>query len=152
MRKRNLGLEALRPWYPLELPITYEGPHRYVFQGDGRTIAISSGGVRFDCRLDLPVGLHIRVAIEWPAKLGDGASLYLSATGRIQSSNMCEIEIVIVRHEFRIRRNEGGKPLIMMDAASAGSNNAAAGHVRARRSRDDDRPGEVALDATLRRR
>ena len=127
MGKRSLSLEAPRHWYPLELPITYEGPDRYVLRGDGRTFAISSGGVRFACGQELPVGLPVRLAIEWPAKLADGANLYLSASGKIQSSKMCEIEIAIIHHEFRIRRREGDKPLILMDAASAGANDATAG-------------------------
>ena len=116
MRKRNLSPGHATPWYPIQLPISYEGANRGSLQGEGRTLAISSGAIRFACDRDLPVGLLIRVAIPWPAKLGDGTSLSLSAMGPIQRSVECEVEVGIVRHEFRTRRVDRTNALIMINA------------------------------------
>ena len=118
MRKRTSSFGAVTPWYPVELPISYEGAERGSLQGDGRTLAISSGAIRFACERDLPIGLVIRLAIQWPAKLGDGTSLSLSAIGKIQRSALCEVEVAIVRHEFRTRRGEPAKALIMINATA----------------------------------
>jgi hypothetical protein len=117
MRKRNLSSGAATPWYPVKLPISYEISAPDTHHGSGWTLAISSGAVRFACDRDLPVGLAIRMAIKWPAKLGDGTSLSLSAIGKIQRSAVCEVEVVMIRHEFRTRCAEGPAGLMLVDSA-----------------------------------
>jgi hypothetical protein len=117
MRKRTSFGAA--PWYAMKLPISYEGTKQGSLQGNGRTLAISSGAIRFACDRDLPVGMVIRLAIQWPAKLGDGTSLSLSAIGKIQRSALCEVEVAIVRYEFRTRRGKPAKALIMINATAS---------------------------------
>ena len=60
-----------------------------------------------------------RLAIRWAASLADGASLYLSAIGKIQRSALCEVEVALVRYEFRTRRGEPAKTLIMINATAS---------------------------------
>ena len=117
MRKRTLPFGAAPPWYPVELPFLYEC-ERGSLQGDGRTLAISSGAIRLACDRDLPLGLVIRLDIQWPAKLGDGTSLSLSAIGKVRRSAFCKAEVAIVRHEFRTRRRESAKTLITFKATA----------------------------------
>lgn len=114
MRTRNLRSNAEEAWYPIELPISYEGAKESTLQGDGRTLAISRGGVRFACDRTLLVGQTVRLSIQWPARLYDGASLSLWVMGSVQLSASCEVEVVILRHEFRTRRADGSKPEIML--------------------------------------
>lgn len=107
--KENFTLWRSTPLVSHRTPISYEG-RRGRLQGDGRTLAISSGAIRFACHRDfLPVGLVNRLGIQWPVKLGDGASLNLSVIGKIRRSAFCEVEVAIVRQEFRTRRGENGK-------------------------------------------
>ena len=106
MRKRNLGPGGVAPWYPVELPLTYDDPKQGSLRGDGRTLAISSDAIRFACDRDLPIGRVIRLAVRWPAKLRDGASLNFSAIATIQRSGFGEVEAVLIRHEFRVRWTE----------------------------------------------
>jgi hypothetical protein len=73
--------------------------------GSGHTLAISAKTVRFTSDRDLRVGLDIRLAILWPAKLHDGSTLNLSILGRIERSALGEVDVAIVRHEFRARGN-----------------------------------------------
>ena len=116
MQKKISFLAAVTRWYPVELPIFYRDAGRGSLQGDGRTLAISSGAIRFACDRDLPVGLAIRLAIEWPVKLGDGTSLSLAAIGKIERSAICEVEVAIIRHDFRTRPRDPAQGWVVIDA------------------------------------
>lgn len=113
MRNGNRPSRAVGVSYPIELPITYETVEGSLLQGAGRTLAISSGAVQFACDRNLPVGQVVRLSIQWPAKLCDGTGLSLWATGTIQRSASCEVNVAIVRHEFRTRRAGGSKPAVV---------------------------------------
>src|SRR5207244_10638927 len=43
--------------------------------GTGMTCDISSSGVSFRCRRPLPVGAHIELIIDWPAKYADSYAI-----------------------------------------------------------------------------
>ena len=102
------GFHKLRIQYPIALPIQYESQADGGVSGFGRTLAITTKTVTFASDQDLRVGLKIRLAILWPAKLQDGTSLNLSMVGRIERCLRGEIDVAVSRHEFRTRG--GGKP------------------------------------------
>jgi len=112
MRKRVSSLDDVLTWYPVELPISYQGLERGSVQGIGRTVEMSSNAIRFGCDRNLPVGLTVRLSIQWPAKLGDGTSLSLSAIGKIERAGFCEAEAVLIRYEFRTRGAESANRLL----------------------------------------
>ncbi len=111
MRNGNSSSRAVK-WFAIELPISYEGVEGSLLKGNGRTLAISSGSIQFTCYRNLPAGHVIRLWIQWPATLCDGTSLSLWATGTIQGSENCEVEVAIKRHEFRTRRAGESTPSI----------------------------------------
>lgn len=105
-------------WYPISLPAYYEGATQGSPQGAGRTLEMNSNAIRFACERELPVGLVVRVAVEWPVKLSDGTSLSLWAIGRILRSAEWGAEVTVDRHEFRTRRTERTNALITANATA----------------------------------
>ena len=97
------GFHKLRIRYPIALPLRYESHADGGVTGFGRTLAIATKLVTFASDQDLRVGLKIRLAILWPAKLQDGTSLNLSMVGRIERCAQGEIDVAVSRHEFRTR-------------------------------------------------
>jgi hypothetical protein len=97
------GLPKLRIRYPIALPVRYESQADGGVSGFGRTLAITIKTVTFASDRHLRVGLRVRLAIQWPAKLQDGTSLNLSMVGRIERCARGEIDVAVSRHEFRTR-------------------------------------------------
>jgi hypothetical protein len=119
MGNGNLSSKAVQ-WFAIKLPISYEGPERSLLQGNGRTLAMSSVAIQFACDRHLPVGQIFRLRIQWPATLCDGTSLSLWATGTVQRSERCEVEVALKRHEFRTRRAAATTPEVMLVRRGAG--------------------------------
>ena len=113
MRKRHSSQELVgeSPWYPIELPISYESLVRGSVKGSGRTLTMNSRAVRFACDRDLAPGLEVRLVIAWPAHLPSGAGLTLSLFGAIERSALREVEVAIFRLEFRTRLGEAPEEL-----------------------------------------
>ena len=118
MRNGNSSSKAVR-WFTIDLPISYKGAEGSSLQGEGRTLAMSSSTIQFACDRDLPVGHVVQLWIQWPAALCDGTSLSFWATGIVQRSASCEVEVAMMRHEFRTRRAGGSTPSISLLAPSA---------------------------------
>jgi hypothetical protein len=113
MSKRMLALKYIR--YPIELPMRYESSgRRGSIAGQGNTLNINTGGVRFAADQDLPPGLNIQLVISWPVRLPDGVALSLSMFGMVQNSELHEVEVSVSRYEFRTR---GGGNLESMETA-----------------------------------
>lgn len=72
-------------------------------RGQAMTADISSGGVRLQTELTLPVGRQIQVSIDWPALLDQRCPLRLVIAGRILRSGAEGTAIGIIRYDFRIR-------------------------------------------------
>jgi hypothetical protein len=72
--------------------------------GCGRTIDLSSSGLRFAAQRPLEPGLRLDVAIEWPVLLDGGVHLQLIAAGVVVWSQGAETALRIQRHELRTRR------------------------------------------------
>jgi hypothetical protein len=101
------SLSKAAKWFAIELPISYEGAEGSLLRGNGRTLAMSSSAIQFACDRNLPLGHGVRLCIQWPAALCDSTGLSLWATGTIRRSASCEVEVAIMRHEFRIRSSGG---------------------------------------------
>jgi hypothetical protein len=87
----------------LELRYTVSGARAPVEAGCGRTIDLSSSGLRFAAQRPLEPGLTLDVAIEWPVLLDGGVHLQLIATGVVVWSKETETALRIRRHELRTR-------------------------------------------------
>jgi PilZ domain-containing protein len=70
--------------------------------GSGITIDISSGGVAFRCRRPLPVGAHIEMLIDWPAKFDDAYPVELQSTGFIVRSDGNKTAVRMTARHFRV--------------------------------------------------
>jgi len=89
--------------YQLQLEVRWKLIRRKKVQdsGAGRTIDLSSGGVLFDAKRPLPVGLNVELSISWPVLLHNVAPMQLVASGRIVRSIGAQVAIHITQHEFR---------------------------------------------------
>jgi len=78
--------------------------------GSGTTGDFSSNGVRFRCRRSLPVGAHVEIVIDWPAKHGGIRPIHLHATGFIVRSSATEAAVRMTSCRFEIEDN-GAQPM-----------------------------------------
>jgi len=88
----------------LEVRYTVSGSPGTAETGSGRTIDLSSSGLRFATPRPLEPGLRLDVAIEWPVLLDGGVHLQLVAAGVVVWSKGAETALRIQRHELRTRR------------------------------------------------
>jgi hypothetical protein len=95
--------------YPIQIAVTFKIRHnsRTMRTGSGRTIDLSSRGVRILTDNALPAGGRVELCIAWPAVLQDGVALNLFVSGQVVRSG--EIgsghyaAIAFQRYLFRIR-------------------------------------------------
>ena len=78
---------------------------RVLDTGTGRTLDLSSGGIRFDPGRPLPVGLNVELSIAWPVLLRNEASMQLIVSGRIVRAGQNGTAVCMVQHEFRTTGN-----------------------------------------------
>jgi hypothetical protein len=71
--------------------------------GAGRTLDISSGGIRFTTEEELAPGRVVELAVNWPARLDGTCLLQLVATGHVIRSEQFTSAVRIERYEFRTR-------------------------------------------------
>ncbi len=73
----------------------------------GITCEISSNELTLRCRKPLPIGAHIEMAIEWPARQSE-APMELIATGFVVRSSASKASVTMTAHRFRtdLRREE----------------------------------------------
>jgi len=74
--------------------------------GAGKTVDISSRGVRFETQQRLRAGKRVEVAVNWPALLDGGCPLKFVAVGRVVRADEKQAAIRIEQHEFRTRRTK----------------------------------------------
>lgn len=89
--------------YDLRLPVHYRvslkgEPTR---TGSGTTSDISASGLNFRCRKSLPVGAHIEVLIDWPAKYRDTEPMTLQATGFIVRCDGSRVAVRMTSRKFK---------------------------------------------------
>jgi hypothetical protein len=71
--------------------------------GTGRTIDVSSSGLRFTADHPLLIGHRILAYIDWPALLSGGIKLQLVISGVVIRTNGTEVALKIERHDFKTR-------------------------------------------------
>ena len=71
--------------------------------GAGKTLDMSSGGVRFTTSEKLPQGRTVELSVNWPARLEGTCLLQLIATGHVVRSDHSTAAVRIERYEFRTR-------------------------------------------------
>jgi hypothetical protein len=89
--------------YHLQLELKWKliRRRRLLETGTGRTIDVSSGGIRFDAGRHLPEGLNVELSISWPVLLHNVVPMQLVATGKIVRCDGRQVAIQTVHHEFR---------------------------------------------------
>jgi PilZ domain len=89
--------------YEVELEVRWRLNHRkrLLDSGSGRTLDLSSGGVRLETNRELPVGLRVCLSIAWPILLNDTTRLQLIIEGKVVRSSRTWAAIRTERHEFR---------------------------------------------------
>ena len=90
--------------YPIELPVRYEMQEQDREAGQGRTVAMSSEVIRFECEQKLPRDRKVRLVLAWPASLPDGTELNLWIQGTITRCALGKVDVRVVGYEFRTRR------------------------------------------------
>jgi hypothetical protein len=71
--------------------------------GTGRTIDLSSSGLRFIADRPLVVGQRIAVYVDWPVLLHGTINIQLAISGLVVRANGTEVAIEIYEHDFRTR-------------------------------------------------
>lgn len=99
-RRRN-------PRYGVRLAVHYHVSQkgRTTRTGTGITANMSSSGVSFRCRKPLPVGAHVEMVIDWPAKYVDLYPVDLLVTGFVVRSDNHSTAIRMTSRKFRVAEN-----------------------------------------------
>jgi hypothetical protein len=89
--------------YQLQLELKWKliRRRRLLDTGTGRTIDVSSGGIRFDAGRHLPERLNVELSISWPVLLRNVAPMQLVATGKIIRCAGRQVAMQTVHYEFR---------------------------------------------------
>ena len=106
---KNVNEERrLSPRFDVRLPLRYRLSEK---GGDGRwhtgiTRDMSKDGVGFKTRRALPVGCHIELRIDWPARFDSLYPIDLQATGFVVRSDSARAAVRISSHRFVMQRAE----------------------------------------------
>jgi len=90
--------------YELRLPLRYrvsqkgEAPS----MGTGLTQDLSVHGIGFRCRKSLPIGAHVELLVDWPAKYVDLFPIELQVTGFVLRSINGRTAIRMTSHKLRV--------------------------------------------------
>ena len=79
--------------------------------GVGKTLDMSSGGIRFSTEERLHPGRSVELSVNWPARLGGKCLLQFVAIGRVVRSDAGSAAIRIDRYEFKTRATPAPKTL-----------------------------------------
>lgn len=95
--------------FPIERELRYKtlNQRSETFNGNGKTLNISSSGVLFTSEHDLPVGTRLEVSISWPAQLNEKCLLNLVARGRVTRHQKGHLALQIQQYEFRTQSRVG---------------------------------------------
>jgi hypothetical protein len=93
--------------YDMRLAIHYRVSQRGTIArvGSGTTCEISTDGLSFRTRKPLPVGAHIEMEIEWPARYSDVYPMDLQCTGFVLRSLGGRTAVRMMSRKFRILSN-----------------------------------------------
>jgi hypothetical protein len=90
--------------YEVRLPVHYRVSQKgFVARtGTGTTFEISTRGLSFRCRKPLPVGAHIEMRIDWPARHAEIHPVDLQATGFVVRSEHGRTAVRMTSRKFRL--------------------------------------------------
>jgi hypothetical protein len=90
--------------YEVRLPVHYRISNRsgVARVGTGTTYEMSTNGLSFRTRKPLPIGAHVEMLIEWPARYGDIYPVDLQATGFIVRSDGGRTAVRMTSRRFRV--------------------------------------------------
>lgn len=93
--------------YELHLPVHYRISQKGVIAkwGTGMTREMSTNGLSFRTRKPLPVGAHVEMVVDWPAKYAEDQPIDLQLTGFIVRSDDHRTAVRITSRRFRINSN-----------------------------------------------
>ncbi len=89
--------------YDLHFPVHYRVSQKgaLVRFGTGMTCEIGGAGLSFRCRKPLPVGAHVELTIDWPARHDEVYPISLQATGFILRSDVNRTAVRVTSRKFR---------------------------------------------------
>src|SRR5215831_7491750 len=90
--------------YELHLPVHFRISQKGTVArwGTGVLREMSTGGLSFRTRKPLPVGSHIEVVVDWPARYADTHPVALQLTGFVLRSDGGRTAVRVTSHRFRI--------------------------------------------------
>lgn len=90
--------------YDLHFPLHYRVSQKgaLVRFGTGMTCEIGGAGLSFRCRKALPVGAHVELTIDWPARHDEVYPVSLQVTGFILRSDANRIAVRLTSRKFRV--------------------------------------------------
>ena len=90
--------------YDLHLPIHYRVSQKggIARWGAGMTREMSTSGVSFRTRRPLPVGSHVEMVVDWPAKYSPEQPIDLQLTGFVVRSDGNRTAVRVTSRRFRI--------------------------------------------------
>jgi hypothetical protein len=92
--------------FPLSLEVRYSvaGRRDLDVNVSGRTIDLSSSGLKFTADRPLSIGQKLELSIDWPVRLDGHVQLQLVLSGVVVRTIGAETAVRIERHEFRTQR------------------------------------------------
>ena len=105
------------PRYPVAAEVTWRllYDRRSDHHGTGKSLNMSSSGILFTTPAPLEVGSNVEVCISWPVALNGNCPLKLVVTGKITRSDQATSALNILRYEFRTRRSNPLRPLLVQN-------------------------------------
>ena len=90
--------------YELHLPIHYRVSQKGVVArwGAGVTREMSTSGLSFRSRKPIPIGSHVEMIVDWPAKYGEEQPIDLQLTGFVVRSDNNRTAVRVTSRRFRI--------------------------------------------------
>ena len=90
--------------YELHLPIHFRVSQKGSIArwGTGVTREMSTTGLSFRARKPLPVGSHVEMIVDWPAKYDEGQPIDLQLTGFVVRSDNHRTAVRVTSRRFRI--------------------------------------------------
>jgi hypothetical protein len=90
--------------YELHLPIHFRVSQKGVIArwGTGVTREMSTTGLSFRARKPLPIGAHVEMIVDWPAKYAEEQPIDLQLTGFVVRSDNHRTAVRVTSRRFRI--------------------------------------------------
>ena len=90
--------------YEMRLPVRYRVSLKdsVPLSGTGSTCDLSTTGISFRCRRPLPVGAHIELLVDWPARHGENEPVELQITGFVTRNEGGRVGVRSTSRKFRV--------------------------------------------------